>query len=124
MRYSRRTSGSSRVGPLSDDGCRTNWLTAILKGVVFPSPLVVWGFWNLATWSVRFTRRGAPVMIVHNNCAVLGVVLLKWGVAGALFAWYVLANSPRFDRWVGQVIVTSVGLAILGLLSNRTPEPL
>lgn len=110
-----RFSRSSGAGLFDDDGCRTNWLTAVFNGGVLPLPLVVWGFWNLATWTVYWKSRSAE-LISHDSRAVVGMVLVKWGIAAVLFTWYVLANSPRFDRWIGSLLTTQLALSALGLI--------
>lgn len=108
--------GSSNNNPFGGDGFRTDWTTAVFKGVVVPLPLLIWGIRDLVTWSVYFPGRFRS-FTSYDTSVVLGAVGVKWGIATALFTWHMLANSPRFDEWVGILLAGSCGAAILGLVS-------
>ena len=114
MRRPRNLGSSDSFG---DNGFRTDWTTAVLKGVLLPLPLFLWGVWNLLTWSVHWTSRGIT-FVSYDTSVVLGVVCVKWGVAGALVTWYLLANSPRFDDWIHKLLAGFCGAAILGLVAT------
>lgn len=114
MRPSPNLGGSD---PFGDNGFRTDWTTAVLKGVVLPLPLFLWGVWNLLTWSVHWSSRGIS-FVSYDTSVILGVVCVKWGIGGALFTWHFLANSPRFDDWVSILLTCSCGAAILGLAAT------
>lgn len=99
----------------------------ILLGIVVPLCLVVVVIYNLATWTVflvevprrlgiiRLLRHGRGVAIT-DSYSVVGVVLIKISLAGALASWFWFANRDETEHWGPTGLVISGGVAVIGLV--------
>ena len=91
----------------------------LLFGVILPLLLVTLVIANVLTrraWIPAGRGSGAfLVQSVEHPSVVTGMVMLEIALAAGLFAWYWLANRPRFDRYVFSIKMGSIGVAMVGL---------
>ena len=96
------------------------WLGMVVPGVIVA--LVVFNlisgrvYWLGGRSGVPAGRRVFVFQVFEDGWRVTGTILMKLGVAGALFAWFYLANHGRTERVAVPILVAGVGVAVMGLV--------
>ena len=98
----RFSSPASSDGLFGSYGFRTDTFTAVVRGILPPLPLIAWAIYNVWTGTVSWGRNGK---VTDDAYIVGGFVLIKLGIAAAIFTWEFLANFPRFDQIVGWLLL-------------------
>lgn len=91
---------------------------AFFPGYVIPCALgfvILWNFWTgNVYWPHRGYRQG---WVAHpERFTFWGTILMKAGIAAALYAWYVLANDDRREHRAIPIMRAGAAAACLGLV--------
>ncbi len=87
-------------------------------GVFVPAAILVLVAINLASHRVYWLNmREGPIVAYTTFWPILGIILMKAGLAGALCCWYLLSNLKQTERYAPILkwafgAVAGAGLAI------------
>ncbi len=85
-------------------------------GFVVPAMILLLVTFNLARGEVYWPEKRHAFAIYRDAWRFWGTISFKVGLAGGIFAWFALANSPRCDRYAIPILVGAIAVAVAGLV--------
>ena len=89
-------------------------------GILTPGAILLLVAFNVVAWRVYWpAERGTAALIevYTDTWRVVGTVLMKTGLAGALVSWYLLANLKQTERTAELWLALSIVLVVAGLVA-------
>ena len=109
-------------GPRGSDTLKDSRLKMVMVGHVIPVCILGVVLANLIS-GVAYLPAGRWANAVYGlaisytyGWPFAGIMITKVGFAGAIYAWYGLANIARAERWVQPLLLASVIVAGVGIL--------
>lgn len=84
-------------------------------GIVAPAALLALVAFNLTSHRVYWPTRYGHGVVYTTFWPMLGIILMKLGMAGALFCWYLLSNFDRMERYAPILTQLCAAVAMAGL---------
>lgn len=106
------------MGGSKDSGIEQLW-----AGIILPSAILVLALFNLITGRVYWLAGRSRVPSDHrvfifqvfwDGWHVTGTILFKLGIAGALVAWFLMANHTETERFARPCLIGSIVVAVTG----------